>query len=101
RAYLEQWRAAGHAQPPNVNYWTLVYVDETDEQAWEVAGPSWLHTFTEVQPAARAAANRRLAGELGAAELLEHFGDLQYLREHQIGLIGSPDTVAATLRHCA
>jgi alkanesulfonate monooxygenase SsuD/methylene tetrahydromethanopterin reductase-like flavin-dependent oxidoreductase (luciferase family) len=33
--------------------------------------------------------------------MLEHFTDLDYLRDQQLGLIGSPDTVAATLRECA
>ncbi len=101
RAYLDQWHAAGHPHQPRINYWTLVYVDETEEKAWEAAGPSWQFTFTEIQPAARLAAGRRAAGELGAAELATHFNDLTYLRDHQIGLIGSPETVAASLRHCA
>jgi alkanesulfonate monooxygenase SsuD/methylene tetrahydromethanopterin reductase-like flavin-dependent oxidoreductase (luciferase family) len=101
REYLAQWRAAGHARKPKINYWTLVYVDETDEKAWEVAGPSWQYTFTELAPAARLAQNRARAGEAGAAEMLAHFTDVAYLREHQLGLIGSPETVAATLRQCA
>src|SRR5215211_5588054 len=31
RTYLEQWQQAGHPRPPNIAYWSLVYVDETDE----------------------------------------------------------------------
>jgi alkanesulfonate monooxygenase SsuD/methylene tetrahydromethanopterin reductase-like flavin-dependent oxidoreductase (luciferase family) len=76
-------------------------VDETDEKAWEIGGPSWQYSFTEIQPAAKLAANRLRAGEVGGARMLEHFTDLDYLRDHQLGLIGSPDTVAATLRECA
>jgi alkanesulfonate monooxygenase SsuD/methylene tetrahydromethanopterin reductase-like flavin-dependent oxidoreductase (luciferase family) len=76
-------------------------VDETDEAAWEIGGPSWTYAFTENQPLTRLAANRRLAGELNAAQMLEHFTDMTYLRDHQIGLIGSPATVTASLRHCA
>jgi alkanesulfonate monooxygenase SsuD/methylene tetrahydromethanopterin reductase-like flavin-dependent oxidoreductase (luciferase family) len=101
RDYLRQWQAAGHAHKPSINYWTLVYVDETDEKAWEIGGPSWVHTFTEIQPTARLAQNRLRAGEAGAARMLEGFTDTTYLRDHHIGLIGSPDTVAASLRHCA
>jgi alkanesulfonate monooxygenase SsuD/methylene tetrahydromethanopterin reductase-like flavin-dependent oxidoreductase (luciferase family) len=33
--------------------------------------------------------------------MLEHFTDLPYMREHGIGLIGSPDTVATKLRQYA
>jgi alkanesulfonate monooxygenase SsuD/methylene tetrahydromethanopterin reductase-like flavin-dependent oxidoreductase (luciferase family) len=101
REYLQQWQTAGHPHKPNVNYWTLIYVDETDEKAWEIGGPSWTYAFTENQPLTRLAENRRLAGELNGARMLEHFTDMTYLRDHQIGLIGSPETVAASLRHCA
>jgi alkanesulfonate monooxygenase SsuD/methylene tetrahydromethanopterin reductase-like flavin-dependent oxidoreductase (luciferase family) len=101
REYVGQWRAAGHAQEPKVNYWTLVYVDETDEKAWEIAGPSWVYSFTEHQPAAQLLESRLRRGEMGGAELLRHFTDISYLRKNSIGLIGSPDTVAATLRQCA
>jgi len=35
--YLRLWKEAGHQQKPNIGYWTLVYVDETDELAVEGA----------------------------------------------------------------
>src|SRR5713226_2854867 len=47
RDYVERWRQAGHPRSPNINYWILVYVDETDDRAWEIAGPSWVYTYTE------------------------------------------------------
>src|SRR5258708_36574047 len=37
RKFLADWRKAGHAQTPNIGYSTVVYVDETDEKALEVA----------------------------------------------------------------
>jgi alkanesulfonate monooxygenase SsuD/methylene tetrahydromethanopterin reductase-like flavin-dependent oxidoreductase (luciferase family) len=97
-AYLEPWRKAGHARPPDINYWILVYVDETDDKAWEVAGPSWVYTYTEIANLDNLIQNRIRRGELGGAELLKHFTDPHYMREHDIGLIGSPETVAAKLR---
>ncbi|HEY7066597.1 MAG TPA: LLM class flavin-dependent oxidoreductase [Chloroflexota bacterium] len=98
RQYINEWRAAGHPEKPNVNYWILAYVDETDDKAWEVAGPSWVQVYTEVQTVTGLIANRRRRGELGGAVMLEHFTDIPYMREHNIGLIGSPETVAAKLR---
>ena len=61
REYLRQWQAAGHPRKPNINYWTLIYVDETDERAWEIGGPSWTYAFTQNQPLTRLAENRRRA----------------------------------------
>jgi alkanesulfonate monooxygenase SsuD/methylene tetrahydromethanopterin reductase-like flavin-dependent oxidoreductase (luciferase family) len=101
REYLRQWQAAGHAHKPRVNYWTLVYVDETDEKAWEIAGPSWVYTFTNHQSYTSLLESRERRGEMGGAEILRHFTDMNWLRDHRIGLIGSPETVAASLRACA
>ena len=98
REYLRQWRAAGHAHAPKINYWILTYVDETDDRAWEIAGPSWCHVYREVQPVTGLVEARRRRGEWGGAEMLDHFTDVPYMREHHIGLIGSPDTVAQKLR---
>jgi alkanesulfonate monooxygenase SsuD/methylene tetrahydromethanopterin reductase-like flavin-dependent oxidoreductase (luciferase family) len=95
--FVARWRQAGHAEQPNVNYWTFVYVDETDDRAWEVAGPSWAYTYSEIASLDDLIQSRRRRGELSGAALLEHFTDPAYLREHDIGLIGSPDTVAAKL----
>jgi alkanesulfonate monooxygenase SsuD/methylene tetrahydromethanopterin reductase-like flavin-dependent oxidoreductase (luciferase family) len=99
--YLADWRAAGHAQDPNINYWTFVYVDETDDRAWEVAGPSWAYNYNHVSNAEGIAAGLARRGESEAAELMRHFADPQYMREHRIGLIGSPETVARQLREYA
>jgi alkanesulfonate monooxygenase SsuD/methylene tetrahydromethanopterin reductase-like flavin-dependent oxidoreductase (luciferase family) len=99
REYIRAWKAAGHPTSPHVNYWTLVYVDESDDKAWEVAGPSWVQTYTEVAPISGLIQSRLRRKE--TTEVLEHFTDPAYLREHGIGLIGSPDTVAGLLRDFA
>ncbi|HEY3116234.1 MAG TPA: LLM class flavin-dependent oxidoreductase [Chloroflexota bacterium] len=101
RPYIERSKRVGHVRGPQVNYWILVYVDETDDKAWEIAGPSWIHTYSEVVTLEHLIENRIRRGELGGAELLQHFQDIPYMRTHGIGLIGSPDTVAAKLREYA
>jgi alkanesulfonate monooxygenase SsuD/methylene tetrahydromethanopterin reductase-like flavin-dependent oxidoreductase (luciferase family) len=99
--YVRRWRAAGHVQLPNINYWILVYVDETDDRAWEIAGPSWVYTYTELARLDDLIKTRRQRGDPRGAELLQHFTDPPYMREHGIGLIGSPETVAHKLREYA
>ncbi len=98
REYLRKWQEAGHPHKPDINYWILVYVDETDDKAWEVAGPSWVQTYTEVALLDKLIESRIRRGELYGAELLSHFTDPPYMRDHGIGLIGSPATVAEKLR---
>ncbi len=101
RDYLDTWRAAGHPVKPEINYWILVYVDETDDRAWEIAGPSWVQTYTEVAVVDKLIESRIRRGEITGAEMLKHFTDPPYMREHNIGLIGSPTTVAQKLRDYA
>ena len=98
RPYIENWNAAGHKKKAPINYWILVYVDETDDKAWEVAGPSWCQVYSEVSPIEGLIENRIRRGELRGAEMLQHFKDPAYMRDHGIGLIGSPDTVAQKLK---
>jgi alkanesulfonate monooxygenase SsuD/methylene tetrahydromethanopterin reductase-like flavin-dependent oxidoreductase (luciferase family) len=101
RPYIEDWNKAGHKKKAPINYWILVYVDETDDKAWEVAGPSWCQVYTEVSPVEGLIENRIRRNELKGAEMLQHFTDPPYMRDHGIGLIGSPETVAAKLKEYA
>jgi alkanesulfonate monooxygenase SsuD/methylene tetrahydromethanopterin reductase-like flavin-dependent oxidoreductase (luciferase family) len=109
REYLRAWQAAGHAEPPNIGYWTLVYVDETDEQAIARAGPHIVHAFTKVlgfgdagglSPSTLADTYVR-RGEPGAAEIARHITDVDYLVRHNLVFVGSPETVAARIRAAA
>ena len=101
RVYLDRWREVGHASGPNINYWILVYVDETDDKAWEIAGPSWVYTYENIARIEKLIESRVRRGEIAGAELLKHFTDPPYMRDHGIGLIGSPETVAQKLRDYA
>jgi alkanesulfonate monooxygenase SsuD/methylene tetrahydromethanopterin reductase-like flavin-dependent oxidoreductase (luciferase family) len=107
--YLAGWRAQGHAGTPNIAYSTVVYVDETDAAALaaakEDAGRAYKGFFSasedwdEVRAKqAQTAEYFRSRGEPGAAEIIMNMLDADYLIEHDLVLIGSPQTVADKLR---
>jgi alkanesulfonate monooxygenase SsuD/methylene tetrahydromethanopterin reductase-like flavin-dependent oxidoreductase (luciferase family) len=109
REYLRAWQAAGHPESPNVGYWTLVYVDETDESARAGAAPHIRHAFTKVfgfgdaggvSPSQLADTYTR-RGEPGAAEIARHITDADYLMDRNLVFVGSPETVAARIRSAA
>ena len=101
--YLELWQQAGHATKPNISYWALVYVDETDEIAIEKVKPHFVHAFTKVfgvrevdgvlRPQLAENAERR--GEHASAEIARHLTDVEYLIDRNLVFVGSPTTVAA------
>src|SRR5205823_13696117 len=109
REYLRLWQQAGHPEKPNTSYWTLVYVDETDEIAIEKVKPHFLHTFTKVfgvrevdgvlRPALADNAERR--GEHESAEIARHLTDVEYLVDRNLVFVGSPTTVAGKIRRAA
>jgi alkanesulfonate monooxygenase SsuD/methylene tetrahydromethanopterin reductase-like flavin-dependent oxidoreductase (luciferase family) len=109
REYLRLWQQAGHAERPNTSYWTLVYVDESDELALERARPHFLHAFTKVfgvrevngvlTPQLAENAERR--GDHAGAEIARHVTDLDYLLERNLVFVGSPATVARNMRRAA
>lgn len=112
RKFLEQWRAAGWKRKPNIAYSTVVYVDETDEKARKTALNEAGRAYRGFLPAATSAAEMRAVqdefakrfdarGEPGAAEIVRHLVDAEYLLEHDLILIGSPTTVAAKLKQHA
>jgi len=109
REYLAQWRAAGHAGKPNIAYWVLVYVDETDELALERARPHIVHAFSQVfgfgdtgglHPS-ELADNYERRGEPGAAEIARHITDVEYLVTRDLAFVGSPETVTRQIRGAA
>ncbi len=104
--YLDQWQQAGHKGKPNISYWALVYVDETDEIAVEKVRPHIRHTFTKVFFAnegdlERAAKRREERGEIAGAEIARHLPDSDYLIERNLAFVGSPSTVARNIRRAA
>jgi alkanesulfonate monooxygenase SsuD/methylene tetrahydromethanopterin reductase-like flavin-dependent oxidoreductase (luciferase family) len=109
REYLRLWQQAGHADKPNTSYWTLVYVDETDEIAIEKIKPHFEHAFTRVfsvrevdgvmKPQLAENAERR--GEHSSAEIARHLTDVEYLIDRNLVFVGSPTTVARSIQRAA
>ena len=112
RQFLADWDRAGWRHRPHIAYCTVVYVDETDDKALEVAlrrasrayegflpPPLPGETFNE--RAARYAQMFVGRGEPGASEIMANLFDPGYLRRHDLVFIGSADTVAAKIRAAA
>ncbi len=109
REYLTRWAAAGHAPKPNIGYWVLVYVDETDEAAIEKATPHVQHAFGKVFGFGdvggitnfQLADNFDKRGEHGAANIARNVANVEYLLERNLVFIGSPETVTRQIRAAA
>jgi alkanesulfonate monooxygenase SsuD/methylene tetrahydromethanopterin reductase-like flavin-dependent oxidoreductase (luciferase family) len=108
-AYLKLWSQAGHQEKPNIGYWALVYVAETDEEAVRQATPHVVYCFTKVfgtradggVPRVNLAEGFAKRGDLGAAEIASHITEVNYLLRHNLAFIGSPDTVAQRVKAAA
>ncbi len=112
RKFLENWGKACWPRKPNIAYCTLVYVDETDEKALDVAlaraarayegflpPPKPGETFEQrVREHAKKFIGR---GEPGASEIMANLFDADYLMKHDLVFIGAPETVAAKIRATA
>ena len=112
RKFLADWSAAGWARKPRLAYCTVVYVDETDQKALDVA----LHHATRayeshlplpvpgqsfedrVKEHAKKFVGR---GEPGASEIMANLFNADYLLNNDIVFIGSPKTVAEKLAKAA
>lgn len=109
--FVNWWRAAGHPGKPNIGYWTLVHVADTDDEAVNRAAPQIRHTLTEVlgygQRNAEHNAQRSGRGdgagpaELNTATILARAGDIEFLLDHNLIFVGSPDSVARQIRQAA
>ena len=108
RDYLARWNEIGWPHKPNIAYSTVVYVDETDDRALDVAlqdaGRAYRGFFPPTDNAAELKAEqyKRAAffdqkGEPAAGEIMRHLLDPDYLLENDLILIGSPETVTQKL----
>src|SRR5262249_37688754 len=109
RDYLRLWRETGHPAKPNIGYWVLVYVDETDEKALARAKPHFTHCFTKVFGTKadggigylRLAENFAKRGDPGGAEIAKNAANLDYLLERNLAFVGSPETVTEKIKAAA
>ena len=109
---LDNWQKANHGRKPKIAYCTLIYVDETDQKALDVAlaraarayegflpPPKPGESFEErVREHAKKFIGR---GEPGASEIMANVFNPDYLMKNDLVYIGSPETVAAKLRRTA
>jgi alkanesulfonate monooxygenase SsuD/methylene tetrahydromethanopterin reductase-like flavin-dependent oxidoreductase (luciferase family) len=109
REYLRLWQEAGHPQKPNIGYWILVYVDETDAKAVAKAKPLFEYCFTNVFGTRanggigyqRLTENHAKRGDPGGAEIARHAIDVEYLRERKLAFVGSPQSVITQIKAAA
>ncbi|MDE0540289.1 MAG: hypothetical protein OXH94_16365 [Rhodospirillales bacterium] len=97
---------------PNVAYSTLVYVDETDEKALEVAKARAARAYTGFLPPREGdetfeellekyVETYRRRGDLKTIETRLKIFDADYLVGNDIVFIGSPETVAPKLKEAS
>jgi alkanesulfonate monooxygenase SsuD/methylene tetrahydromethanopterin reductase-like flavin-dependent oxidoreductase (luciferase family) len=112
RKFLADWAATARPQPPKIAYCTIVYVDDTDEKALDVAlaraarayegflpPPKPGETFEErVREHAKKYIGR---GEPGASEIMANLFDADYLMKNELVFIGSAKTVAEKIQAAA
>ena len=112
RKFLADWKAAGQPGKPDIAYCTVVYVDETDKKAIETAkfraSRAYEGFLAPAKPGetfedrAKAHAQRCSGrGEGGAAVLMANLFNPDYIVEHELVFIGSPETVTKKLRAAA
>ena len=109
REYLRLWQEARHAAKPNIGYWILVYVDETDEKAMAKAKPLFEYCFTNVFGTRaeggigyqRLAENHAKRGDPGGAEIARHVIDVEWMRDRNLAFVGSPRTVVEQIKAAA
>jgi alkanesulfonate monooxygenase SsuD/methylene tetrahydromethanopterin reductase-like flavin-dependent oxidoreductase (luciferase family) len=112
RKFLADWQAAGWPRKPNIAYSTVIYVDESDDKALDIAlfRASRAYEGFLPQPTSGESFEERVAifasmfvgrGEPGASEIMRNVFNPDYLLKHDLVFIGSPDTVAAKIRAAA
>lgn len=110
--YRKGWAEHGWPGRPNIAYSTVVYVDETDKKALDVAaadaGRAYKGFFTYSEDSVEIRAKQEETavyfhsrGEPGAAEIILNLLDIDYLLTNDLVLIGSPEAVANKLRKWA
>lgn len=109
RKFVTDWEKAGWDHKPNIAYATVVYVDETDEKALEIAKaragrayagflPPPLEGESFEERLERYVDRARQRGDLDTLATRLKLFDADYLIDNDIVFVGSPETVAAKLK---
>jgi alkanesulfonate monooxygenase SsuD/methylene tetrahydromethanopterin reductase-like flavin-dependent oxidoreductase (luciferase family) len=105
RKYLDDWGRKGHSRKPNIGYSTVVYVDESDDKAVDVALHRASRAYEGLLPLALPGETfeDRLAkqkerfiarGEIGASNIVTNIFNPDFIMKHELVFVGSPSTVA-------
>ncbi len=112
RKFLDDWKKAGWPQKPNIAYCTIIYVDETDQKALDVALARAARAYEGFLPPAkpgesfeervREHAKKFIGrGEPGASEIMANVFNPDYLMQHELVFVGSAETVAGKIKAAA
>jgi alkanesulfonate monooxygenase SsuD/methylene tetrahydromethanopterin reductase-like flavin-dependent oxidoreductase (luciferase family) len=104
RHYVSWYRRGGHPDTPNIGYWSLVHVADTDAKAEARAAAHVTRTFTETlgYGQVRRSADQAAPGSgLSTADILRGSADFGFLLDHNLIFVGSPLTVAERLKAAA
>jgi alkanesulfonate monooxygenase SsuD/methylene tetrahydromethanopterin reductase-like flavin-dependent oxidoreductase (luciferase family) len=110
--FLADWNRRDHGRKPNIGYSTVVYVDETDRKAidnglvrasraYEGLLPPALPGETWEERLAKRKAMFIARGEVGASNIVINLFNPDFIMEHELVFVGSPDTVTRKLRKAA
>ncbi|MFE6869830.1 LLM class flavin-dependent oxidoreductase [Kitasatospora sp. NPDC057692] len=104
RHFADWWREAGWSGEPNIGYWSLVHVAETDAEA-EARAEAQVYDalvntlrYGSVQRSGTPAAP---ASRLSTADILAGCHDFKFLLDHNLVFVGSPATVAERIEAAA
>ena len=103
REYLRLWQEAGHQDPPNIGYATYLYVDETDEAALAKGIEPILFSLNEFNRNPKRGGVDAEGEKLGARthETYRNLENVDYLLNHNIVYVGSPETVVNRIKAAA
>jgi alkanesulfonate monooxygenase SsuD/methylene tetrahydromethanopterin reductase-like flavin-dependent oxidoreductase (luciferase family) len=112
RKFLADWAASGHKHKPKIAYCTVVYVDESDQKALDIATTRAARAYEGLLPPPKPGETfeQRVGehskkfigrGEPGASEIMANLFDADYLLKNDLVFIGSPDTVAQKIHAAA
>ena len=97
--------------PAKAQHWILDagVVDETDELAVKKATPHIAHAFSQVfgvgdagfENTERLIKNYETRGEWGSAEIARNMANVEYLINHNLVFVGSPETVSDRIKAAA
>ena len=112
RVFLENWKKAGWPRKPNIAYCTIVYVDESNDKALDVALKRAARAYEGFLPPPKPGESfeervrehaKKFIGrsEPGASEIMANLFDADYIMKHELVFVGSPKTVAEKIHKSA